>query len=403
MNVIRHSQGPNLLPHVFAKCVFEGVARLARTERHKHSHGLPLHVVRPTNRRCLRYRRMADQRAFNLDRREPVTGHVEHIVNAAHDPVIAISVLSGVVACQILPGHTRPVGFTKSLVVAPDASQHSRPRLRQYQPASFALVHRVACGIHDLRTNSRQWQRATARLGGRATRQWAHHDAARFRLPPRIHNRAAFAADHLVIPDPRFGIDAFANGAKQAQAGEITALDVLHAPLHKRPDRRGGGIKNRWLFLFDDLPESALVRRVWRSFIDQNARASGQWTIRHIGVAGDPTAVGGAPEKIVLAQVKHPLGGGLSPHEIAGGRVLDALWFSSRAAGIQNKEWGLGIHCHRRSVGGHPSHQIVPPHITARHHLHWLARTLEHNDMLHGLGPVDRTLVESLVDVFLER
>jgi hypothetical protein len=65
---------------------------------------------------------MADQRAFDFDRAEPVTGHVQHVVDAAHDPVISVGVLPGVVAGQIDVRHLAPILLAIALVVAPDAA-----------------------------------------------------------------------------------------------------------------------------------------------------------------------------------------------------------------------------------------------------------------------------------------
>ena len=44
------------------------------------------------------------------------------------------------------------------------------------------------------------------------------HVAAGFGLPPRVDDRAALAADVLVVPHPGFRIDRLADGAEQAQA-----------------------------------------------------------------------------------------------------------------------------------------------------------------------------------------
>src|SRR6185312_15156018 len=44
-------------------------------------------------------------------------------------------------------------------------------------------------------------------------------------VPPGVDDRAAFVADHAVIPLPRFRIDRFADRAEQAQRG---ARGLLH-------------------------------------------------------------------------------------------------------------------------------------------------------------------------------
>ena len=120
-----------------------------------------------------------------------------------------------------------------------------------------------------------------------------------------------------MIPDPGFRIDPFAHSAKKTEAREIAVFNVRHAPLHKGADGRWGGVENRGLFLFDDLPEAALIGRIRRSFVDQDARPGSQGSVGHIAVAGDPAAVGGAPKKIVVAEIKNPLSGCLSPEQIA--------------------------------------------------------------------------------------
>ena len=399
MDVVGSGERTDLLADMLPQRVLERVhiVGLTALERHEHRHRFPLHIVRTTHRGRLGHQRMAHQRAFDLDGGEPVAGDVEHVIDPAHDPVVAIGVLPGVVASEILSRHAGPIGLPKPLVIAPDAPEHAGPRLCHHEPAALTLLDRIAGRIDDLGADAGQRQRATARLGGRATGQRAHHDAARLGLPPGVHDRAPRAADHLVVPHPGLGIDPLADGAQQPQAREIATLDVLHAPLHERADGGGSGVEDRRLLLLDDFPEAALVRGVGRPFIDQNARAGGQGAVGHVAVPRDPAAVGGAPEEVVVAQVKHPLRRGLCPEQVAGGRVLDALRLSGRAAGVEDEERRLRIHGDRRRVGGHAGDEVVPPDVAARHHVHGLAGPLEHDHVLHG-----RRFLQRLIDVFLE-
>ena len=66
-------------------------------------------------------------------------------------------------------------------------------------------------------------------VGSRAG-QRSDHDAPGFGLPPGIDDRAAFAADDLVIPDPGFGIDRFAHRAEQAQRAKVMFLRPFDRP-----------------------------------------------------------------------------------------------------------------------------------------------------------------------------
>src|SRR3546814_1123234 len=50
------------------------------------------------------------------------------------------------------------------------------------------------------------------------------HDAAGFSLPPGIDDRAAPVADHVVVPQPGFGIDRLADAAEQAQGAALRPL-----------------------------------------------------------------------------------------------------------------------------------------------------------------------------------
>ena len=56
------------------------------------------------------------------------------------------------------------------------------------------------------------------------------HDRAGLRLPPRIDDRAALAADLLVVPHPRLGIDRFADRSEEPQRREIVRLGQLPSP-----------------------------------------------------------------------------------------------------------------------------------------------------------------------------
>src|SRR5438309_11606952 len=87
----------------------------AALERDEGDDRLPrLRIVAAGHRR-LRDRRMADQRALDLDRRDAVSGDVHHIVDAAEQPEVAVLVDSGAVADEVDVLPTAPVGFLVAL------------------------------------------------------------------------------------------------------------------------------------------------------------------------------------------------------------------------------------------------------------------------------------------------
>ena len=119
-------------------------ARLAALERDEHGHGFALDLVGPPHGGGFGHVRMADQGAFDLDRAQPMAGDVQHVVDAAHDPVVAVGVAAGVVAGQVVVRHLAPVLLAIAVVVAPNAAQHAGPGLGHHQPAALPWRHRLA-------------------------------------------------------------------------------------------------------------------------------------------------------------------------------------------------------------------------------------------------------------------
>src|SRR5205814_10415817 len=108
-------------------------------------------------------------------------------------------------------------------------------------------------------------------------------------------------------PHPGFGIDGLADGAEQAQAVEFVALGIFAAPLDKGANGSGRGIEDRDFVAVDHLPEAVEVWMIGRAFIHQYRRAVLQWPIDDVGIAGHPSATGGTPEDVLVAEVEDHL------------------------------------------------------------------------------------------------
>ena len=167
---------------------------------------------------------MRNQRTFDLDRAEPVAGDIQYIVDPAHDPVVTVFVAAGVVAGQVLAGHLAPIHFLVAVIIAPDAAEHAGPGMGHHEPAALIAADGLARRVNDCRQDAGQRFGAAAGLGGNRAGQRAHHDAARFRLPPGIDDGAALAADHAVVPHPCLGVDSLAHRAQQPQARQVVLL-----------------------------------------------------------------------------------------------------------------------------------------------------------------------------------
>ena len=94
----------------------------------------------------------------------------------------------------------------------------------------------------------------------RDPRQRRDHDHPRLGLPPRVDDRAALAADVLVVPDPRLGVDRLADRPEQPQRRQVVLRRVLRAPLHVRADRGRRRVEDRHAVALDDRPTSGPCR-----------------------------------------------------------------------------------------------------------------------------------------------
>ena len=162
--------------------------------------------------------RMIDERALDFHRAEPMSGHVQHVVHATEQPVEAVVIAACAVAGEIdAVGPAAPVRLHEALGIAVDPAQHRRPR---------------ASSARAVRRRSRRACRCASRISAEMPGngcvaepgfvlvmpgQRRDHDHAGFGLPPRVDDRAALAADVVVIPHPGFRIDRLANRAEQAQ------------------------------------------------------------------------------------------------------------------------------------------------------------------------------------------
>ena len=63
-----------------------------------------------------------------------MAGHIQYIVNPAHDPVIAVLVaMRGITRHVVLVIELRPIGVDIALVVAPDRAENGRPGFGHHQ------------------------------------------------------------------------------------------------------------------------------------------------------------------------------------------------------------------------------------------------------------------------------
>ena len=114
-----------------------------------------------------------DQGRFDFHRREPVAGDVEHVVDAAHHPVVAVLVSAGTVAGEVVFAvELAEVRFDEPVVVAVQRAEHVRPGLRHHEQAPLIGAERFALLVDDVGHDARQ------RLGAASRAWWPSRRAA---------------------------------------------------------------------------------------------------------------------------------------------------------------------------------------------------------------------------------
>ena len=277
-------------------------------------------------------------------------------------------------------------------------AQHRRPRLLDHQEAPLVRAAGRAVALDHLRVDAEERNRAAPRLGVGDPRQRRHHDAARLGLPPGVDDRAAPAADDLVVPHPGLGVDRLADAAEQPQRREIVLLRQIVAPADEGADRRRRRVEDGDLVPLDDRPEAVLLGGIGRPFVHDGGGAVGERAVDDVAVPGDPADVGGAPVDVVLAQVEDVLGRQVRAQQVAAGRVHDPLRLPGRPRGVEDEERMLGRQARRGALRGDPLHLLVPPDVPPRLHLHGVVGAAHDQAALHR-----RRLLERAIDVRLQR
>ena len=122
----------------------------ALLQRDESSDALALDLVGPADDGGFGDCRMADQGALDFHRAEAVAGDVDDVVDAAHDPEVAVLVAAGAVAGEVDAGDLAPVLLLEALGVAVDGAQHRRARAFDHEKAACVGGTDLPLSIDDI-------------------------------------------------------------------------------------------------------------------------------------------------------------------------------------------------------------------------------------------------------------
>src|SRR5262249_50285419 len=95
-----------------------------RYERHN---TLAFQIVRAAHDRGFRYGRMADESAFHFHCADSMSGNIDDVVDAAHDPEISIFVAARAVTGEVHVGDFAPVLPFIAFRISINRAHHRRP------------------------------------------------------------------------------------------------------------------------------------------------------------------------------------------------------------------------------------------------------------------------------------
>src|SRR5215471_6047893 len=293
------------------------------------------------------------RRGFDLLGAQPVPGHVDHVVDAAEDPVVPVGCPDRAVAGEV--GPVVPVLAARVLVVllvvdvdeplglAPDRLHDPGPGVADADVAGLAVGYLVPVLVVDGRVDADHRRAAAARLHRLQGRQRAAEEAPGLGLPPGVHDDRLALADLLVVPAPDLGLDRLTHRGHVLEVVVVLGR-LVRADLAQHPDGGGRGVEDVHAEPLGDPPGAPGVGVVGRALIDHAGRAEGQRPVDDVGVAGDPPDVGHAPVRVLGVDVLVVLGRPGHVGEVATGGVLGTLGTPGGPAGVHEEQRRLGRH-----------------------------------------------------------
>src|SRR5512141_1022564 len=115
---------------------------------------------------------------------------IDHVVDAAGDPVITVLVAAAAVAGEVLARISLEIGVDEPLMITVDSAHLAWPGIGDAQVAGAGPGDLPAFGVDQLRDDAEERSRRRAGFQFGRAGQRRDEDAARLRLPPGIDDRA---------------------------------------------------------------------------------------------------------------------------------------------------------------------------------------------------------------------
>src|SRR5262245_35168431 len=101
---------------------------------------------------------MRNERALDLGGAEAVSRDVQHVIDAAGDPVVAVLVALRTVAGEVAAGESLEVRVDEALVIAEHRAHLAWPAVGDHEVAFGHALERLALAVDDRRLDAEERQ-----------------------------------------------------------------------------------------------------------------------------------------------------------------------------------------------------------------------------------------------------
>ena len=282
---------------------------------------------------------MARDALLDLARAQPVPGHVDHVVGAPENEVIAVVVAHAPVEARVKhpPRHCLPIRLDEARVVAPHRA-HASGRQRSFDGQHALLIRPAVLArdlvdeLHVIAIHRLARRPELARQHLHAARH-AEDRPARLGLPVIVHDGLADA-----IGEPACGrlVERLPGQENQPQRGQIVLRQVCRVLLLEHPNGRGRGEELRDLVLLHDAPPDAAVRTNRRALVHDRCNAREQRRVYDVAVADDPADVRRAEHRVARPGAEDVLHRRGECHGVSAGVALHPLGLARGAGRIEH-------------------------------------------------------------------
>ena len=332
-----------------------------------------------------------------------MTGHVDDVVGAAQDEVVALFVSDAPIkaAVDLAAGDALPVGADIALVVAPHRLHETGGQgALDGHHALFVRTGQLFTGVlvEQLHVEAVHRDARAAKLAGLALDAigYRQHGCPGFGLPIVVDDGAL---EGVRNPLRRGFVQGLAGQEQGPQGPQVVAAEIGRILLLEHPHRRGRTEHRRDLVLLNKAPPDARIGPNGQALIHDGGHAMQKRPIDDVAVPHHPADVAGGEVRFPRVAHEDVLHRGGQVHHVAAGVPLHALRTTGGSARVKRVARMGCFHPLARHLRAHMcSRQAGVIFVATRRHRHVGQAAVDHQHLAGlALGQFNRLVQQPLI------